>query len=115
MAVFKIKYSGDKSPPIGSLEETIANKLMKISPSNMKIGTWNARSLLAPGKLDNIVLEMVKLNVDIQGVSDVRWSGNGTFYYSGNNDPRHLYGVGVILDMKITGSVLILHLTQTES
>lgn len=79
----------------------------------MKIGTWNARSLFAAGKLDNIVMEMKRLNVNILGVSDVRWAGsgscttnNGTFYYSGNNDPKHLYGVGVIVDKNITGSVL---------
>ena len=100
MARFKAKYSGVNSSPIGSPGGTVANKFMKASAKNMKIGTWNARSVFAPGRLDNIVNEMSRLNVDILGVSDVRWPGsgrcatsNGTFYYSGNNEPRHLYGV----------------------
>ena len=113
MAMFNTKCSGVNSSPIGSPGGTVANKIMKETVKNMKIGTWNARSVFVPGKLDNIVKEMLRLDVDILGVGDVRWpgsgsctTGNGTFYYSGNNDPKHLYGVGVILNGKFTGSVL---------
>ena len=78
MAMFKTKYSGVNSSPIGSPGGTVANKVVKATVRNMKIGTWNARSVFAPGKLDNIVKEMMRLDVDILGISDVRWPGSGS-------------------------------------
>lgn len=113
MALLKTKYSGVKSSPLGSPGGAAASKIMKIATNSMRIGTWNARSLLTSGKLDNTVIEMERLNTNILGISEVRWTGhgscptsNGTFYYSGNNNPKNLYGVGVIVDKRIAGSVM---------
>ena len=45
--------------------------------SDIKIGTWNVRTLTDPGKLDNIKQEMKRLGINILGLSEVRWKGAG--------------------------------------
>ena len=42
------------------------------------IGTWNVRSL-NQGKLEVIKQEMARVNVDILGISKLRWTGMGEF------------------------------------
>ncbi|XP_030765261.1 craniofacial development protein 2-like [Sitophilus oryzae] len=80
--------------------------------TKLRFGTWNTRTLLAAGKLDNAVKEMLRLNVDILGISETRWTDSGvcvrngtTFYYSGNSDPNHRNGVGFIVRNNIKKSV----------
>lgn len=79
--------------------------VLRISGPVMKrIGTWNVRSLFQSGKTHNAIREMERLKIDILGVSEMRWPNvgkcqvNGYYvYYSGNDDPQHLNGVGVIV------------------
>ena len=40
------------------------------------IGTWNIMSI-TQGKLDVVKHEMAKMNIDILGISEVKWKGNG--------------------------------------
>ena len=40
------------------------------------IGTWNVRSM-NQGKLEGVKQEMAKVNVDILGISELRWTGMG--------------------------------------
>ena len=42
------------------------------------IGTWNARSV-NQGKLDMVKQEMVRINIDILGISELKWTGMGEF------------------------------------
>ena len=42
------------------------------------IGTWNARSM-NQGKLEVVKQEMAKVNIDILGISELRWTGMGEF------------------------------------
>ena len=72
-----------------------------------KIGTWNVRTLNKDGKMENLIQEMNRLNVDIMGVGETRWIGNGkhtsenhVFVYSGGE--QHIYGVGIGLLLKRT-------------
>jgi exonuclease III len=37
------------------------------------IATWNVRSLGVCGKLENIKLEMKRYNIDILGMSEIKW------------------------------------------
>ena len=76
----------------------------------LRIATWNIRSLLQKGKLDNIKQEMARLKINILGLSEVRWKGAGEtttekskFYYSGGEE--HERGVGIILDEEASKSV----------
>ena len=68
----------------------------------MKIATWNVRTLHQDGKLENVEQEMDRLNIDILGLSEVRWKGAGsyrtsknTLYFSGGD--KHQHGVGMLL------------------
>ena len=49
------------------------------------IGTWNARST-NQGKLEVVKQEMARVNVDILGISELKWTGMGEF----NSDPLYL-------------------------
>ena len=42
-----------------------------------RIGTWNIRSMLQLGKVQLLGKEMMRLGVDICGLSEVRWDGQG--------------------------------------
>ena len=71
--------------------------------SNMRIGTWNVRTLHQLGKLENVEQEMDRLKVNILGLCETRWEGAGriqtedhTFVYSGGD--KHERGVGILLD-----------------
>ena len=40
------------------------------------VGTWNVRSM-NQGKLEVVKQEMVRVNVDILGISELKWTGMG--------------------------------------
>ena len=42
------------------------------------IGTWNVRSM-NQGKLEVVELEMARVNIDILGISELKWTGMGEF------------------------------------
>ena len=50
------------------------------------IGTWNVRSM-NQGKLKVVKQEMTRVNVDILGISEVKWTGMGEF----NSDDHCIY------------------------
>ena len=50
------------------------------------IGTWNVRSL-NQGKLEVVKQEMARVNVDILGISKLKWTGMGEF----NSDDHYIY------------------------
>ena len=50
------------------------------------IGTWNVRSM-NQGKLDMVKQEMARVNVDILGISELKWTGMGEF----NSDDHYIY------------------------
>ena len=49
------------------------------------IGTWNVRSM-NQGKLEVVKQEMAKVNINILGISELKWIGMGKF-----NSDDHLY------------------------
>ena len=53
------------------------------------IGVWNARSLNR-GKLDAVKHEMARVNIDILGISELKWTGMGEF----NSDDHYIYYCG---------------------
>ena len=50
------------------------------------IGTWNVRSL-NQGKLEVVKQEMARVNVNILGISKLKWTGMGEF----NSDDHYIY------------------------
>ena len=76
-----------------------------------RIGTWNVRST-NQGKLEVIKQEMVRVNVDILGISDLKWTGMGEFnlddhyiYYCGQESLRR-NGVAIIVNRRVQNAVL---------
>lgn len=69
-----------------------------------KIGTWNVRGLQQnPGKLLMIEKEMVRVNLNICGLSETHWQKSGHFltdnhavYFSGN-DTKSQNGVAILI------------------
>ena len=47
------------------------------------IGTWNVRSM-NQGKLEMVKQEMARVNVDILGISELKWTGLGEFHSDGH-------------------------------
>ena len=54
------------------------------------IGTWNVRSM-NQGKLEVVKQEMARVNVDILGISELKWTGMGEFN-SDDHFPVVMYG-----------------------
>ena len=50
------------------------------------IGTWNVRSM-NQSKLEVVKQEMARVNVNILGISELKWTGMGEF----NSDDRYIY------------------------
>ena len=53
------------------------------------IGTWNVRSM-NQGKLEAVRQEMARVNIDILGISKLKWTGMGEF----NSDDHYIYYCG---------------------
>ena len=53
------------------------------------IGTWNVRSM-NQGKLKAVKREMARVNIDILGISEQKWTGMGEF----NSDDHFIYYCG---------------------
>ena len=53
------------------------------------IGTWNVRSM-NQGKLEVVKQEMARVNIDILGISELKWTGMGEF----NSDDHYIYYCG---------------------
>ena len=82
---------------------------------NMKIATWNVRTMNQAGKLENITQEATQLKVDILGLAEVRWVESGnlqcdshTLIYSGHKK-EHKHGVGLLLSKAVCQSVMGYH------
>ena len=52
-------------------------------------GTWNVRSM-NQGKLEVVKKEMARVNIDILGISELKWTGMGEF----NSDDHYIYYSG---------------------
>ena len=53
------------------------------------IGTWNVRSM-NQGKLEVVKQKMARMNVNIRGISELKWTGIGEF----NSDDHYIYFCG---------------------
>ena len=70
------------------------------------IGTWNVRSM-NQGKLEVVKQEMARVNVNILGVSEIKWTGMGEcnsndhyVYYCGQESLRR-NGVAIIVNKRV--------------
>ena len=75
------------------------------------IGTWNVRSMYQ-GKLEVVKQEMARVNIDILGISKLKWTGMGEFnsddhyiYYCGQGSLRR-NGVAIMVNRRVRDAVL---------
>ena len=75
------------------------------------IGTWNVRSM-NQGKLEVVKQEMARVNTDILGISELKWTGMGEFnshdhyiYYCGQESLRR-NEVALIVNKRVRNAVL---------
>uniref|UniRef100_H3A3N0 Reverse transcriptase domain-containing protein n=1 Tax=Latimeria chalumnae TaxID=7897 RepID=H3A3N0_LATCH len=76
----------------------------------LNIAMWNVRTLYESGRLDQVRAERERLQLDIVGLVEVRWTGNSqttnegwTLYCSGGNSHNH--GVGFLVSPRIARAV----------
>ena len=74
------------------------------------LGTWNVRSM-NQGKLEEVKQEVARVNVDILGISKLKWTGMGEFnsddhyiYYCGEESLRR-YGVAIMVNKRVQNAV----------
>ena len=75
------------------------------------IGTWNVRSMYQ-GKLKVVKQEMARVDINILGISELKWIGVGEF----NSNDHHIYycgqeflrrnGVAIRVDKRVQNAVL---------
>ena len=75
------------------------------------IRTWNVRSM-NQGKLEVVKQEMARVNVNILGISELKWTGMGEFnsddhyiYYCGQESLRR-NGIAIIVNRRFRNAVL---------
>ena len=75
------------------------------------IGTWNVRST-NQGKLEVVKQEMARVNINILGISELKWTGMGKFnsddhyiYYCGQESLRR-NGVAITVNKRVQNAVL---------
>ena len=111
-----VTQTGDASGRGGASRQGVPDRhqatAAKPQPNKrIKIATWNVRTMLQPGKLHNVKKEMERMQIEVLGVSEVRWRGSGNFesdemsiIYSCSEDKSEK-GVGIILDKKQANSL----------
>lgn len=87
------------------------NTYLKTRRNNLRIATWNVRTLYKAGKIGNLAQEAENMNLDILGVAETRWTDTGylntdnyAFIYSGGN--KHQHGVGLLIKKHLTKHIM---------
>ena len=75
------------------------------------IGTWNVRSM-NQGTLEVVKQEMARVNINILGISELKWTAMGEF----NSDNHYIYycgqesltinGIAIIVNKRVCNAVL---------
>jgi len=81
----------------------------------MRIGFWNVRTLREYGKLKQVEEEMTNYKMDIMGLSETRWKGNGEIKTQNGNllmfsgagaGIEHRSGVGILMNKEARRSLM---------
>ena len=81
-------------------------------PKRLKFGTWNVKTLIQAGKLENLKKEMERMEINILGIAEMRWPGSAcaksglyTVIYSGKESSAES-GVGIIISERLSRTLL---------
>ena len=93
------------------VDETGDRSKVRCSKEQYCIGTWNVRSM-NQGKLEVVKQEMARVNINILGISELKWTGMGEFnsddhyiYYCGQESLRR-NGVAIMVNKIVQNAVL---------
>ena len=81
--------TGPKQKRCSVVDESSGESKVLFCKEQYCVGTWTVRSM-NQGKLDIINQEMARLNFDILGISELKWTGMGEF----NSDDHYIYCCG---------------------
>ena len=81
----KNKETEPKQKQHPAVDVTGDGSKVRCSKEQYCIGTWNVRSMIQ-GKLEAVIQEMARVNVDILGISKLKWTGMGEF----NSDDHYI-------------------------
>ena len=94
-----LEISGDITPErMKRQSQSIKNPVVDVTGDGSKvqcckeqycIGTWNVRSM-NQGILEVVNQEMARVNIDILGISEIKWTGMDEF----NSDDHYIYYSG---------------------
>ena len=68
------------------MDETDDRSKVQCCKEQYCIGIWNVRSM-NQGKFEVVKQELARVNVDILGISELKWTGMGEF----NSDDHYIY------------------------
>ena len=74
---------------VGGIHDRSKIRAVETAQDSDCIGTWIVRSM-NQGKLQVVKQEMTRVNIDIPGISELRWTGMGEF----NSDDHYIYICG---------------------
>ncbi|XP_018357099.1 PREDICTED: uncharacterized protein LOC108757184 [Trachymyrmex septentrionalis] len=109
-----VKFSGGKLVPRSDLRVgTTSGNSCRIKSKHgrdIKVGTWNVRSLYRPGAFQSMVGEVERYGVEVVALQETRWAGEGslnagsyTLHYGGSE--IHSLGIGFMINRKILSAV----------
>ena len=103
------QYSQQKQHPV--VNGTGDGSRVQCCKEQYCIGTWNVRPM-NQGKLEVVKCEMTRVNVNILGISELKWTWMGEFnsddhyiYYCGQKSLRR-NGVAIIVNKRVWNAVL---------
>ena len=94
-----------------AFQSPIMKRTSFLGVSSKRSGTWNIKSM-NQGKLEVVKQEVARVNVDILGISELKWTGMGEFssddhyiYYCGQESLRR-NGVAITVHKWVRNAVL---------
>ena len=84
---------------------------VKTRRNNINVATWNVRTLYKIGQLASVIKEARRLQIDMLGVSETRWTGNGRYRVDENYEmifagkDTHEQGVGILIHTRISDKI----------